>query len=194
MSHRRISLVLIASAVTAQSLAGQRTTPRPAPRATAAAPSRAATPSVGPGFTDIGLTVGKASGDFPRSNPPFGLRAERVQWKLAKTSASLGLSASADTYTSNHYVGVRFTPVTVALNVHPRLNARRVDVFAGVGMWAMYHSCAAGLSCGGGFFESNAYLRAGGRYFVTPRVAIFGEAATGPVPLRLGGSFVMSPG
>ena len=190
---RRVSLVLIASVVATQSLAAQRPTPRPAPRATSASPSRAATPSVGPGFSDIGLTVGRASGDFPRSNPSFGLRAERVQWKLAKTSASLGLSASADTYTSNHYVGFRFTPVTVALNVHPRLKSRQVDVFAGVGMWAMFHSCGSGPSCVGGLFENNAYLRAGGRYFVTPRLAVFGEAATGPVPLRLGGSLVLSP-
>jgi len=164
------------------------------------------------GYTDVGAVVGL--GNLGGANVSFGGRFERIVKKLPGLGDGLlGIGVSADVYSYDVGVGsFRFIPVGATANYHFKLDPKRkLDLFVGAGLGYSFLSCpdfddleellrldfvsavspavsrtAAAGSCG--VVSGGVYFigRAGGRYFLKPNLALYGDVGAGAATLNLG--------
>jgi hypothetical protein len=153
----------------------------------------AARAQVALGYTDVGGVIGL--GNLGRASLAFGGRFERVFKKLPSLgNGLLGIEVSADVYSwSSGPASLRYIPLAGTANYHFNIDPKnKVDLFLGAGLGFLATSCSysgAGNFCGG--YGSNLYFvgRAGGRYFITPTLAAYGDLGAGAATLNLGLTF-----
>lgn len=145
------------------------------------------------GYSDVGVVLG--FGNLGDANLAFGGRYENVFKKLPDLgNGLLGFELSADVYSfSRSSATVRYIPIGATLNYHFPIDPKnKVDLFLGAGLGFQTISCAyngAGNFCGG--YNSNVYVigRAGGRYFFTPRTALYADLGAGAATINVGLTF-----
>jgi hypothetical protein len=145
------------------------------------------------GYTDVGGVVGL--GNLGGANLSVGGRFEKVFKKLPDLGDGLlGIGVSADIYSfSSGSASVRYVPIGATANYHFKLDPKsKLDVFLGAGLGFQVVSCSfpgTGIGCGG--FSSGLYVigRAGGRYFLTPKTAVYADLGAGAATLNVGLTF-----
>lgn len=156
-----------------------------------AAPS-AAGAQVGLGYSDVAVVIGL--GNIGDASASFGGRFEHVFKRLPDLgNGLLGFEASADVYTSklSQNRSIRYIPVGATLNYHFRLDpSNKLDLFLGGGLGFNSVSCSnfGNFDCGS---TSALYVigRAGGRYFLKPNLAFYGDLGAGAATVNLGLAF-----
>ncbi len=149
---------------------------------------------VSKGYSDIGVVVGV--GNIGDANIAFGGRYENVFKRLPDFgNGLLGFHLSADVYTygnnNNNNASIRVIPIGATMNYHfPIDPANKVDLFLGAGLGFNTISCS-GFGSGGCGRNSALYVigRAGGRYFFSPRTALYADLGAGAATLNLGLTF-----
>ena len=157
----------------------------------ASAPQAAA--QVSKGYSDVGVVLG--FGNLGDANIAFGGRYENVFKKLPDLgNGLLGFELSADVYSfNNSRAKYRYIPVGGTLNYHFPIDPRnKVDLFLGAGLGVRLITCT--LADGGNYcsgYSSGVYLigRAGGRYFLSPNLALYGDLGAGAATINLGLTF-----
>ncbi len=146
---------------------------------------------VSKGYSDIGFVVG--IGNLGDANLSFGGRYENIFKKLPDLgNGLLGIEISADVYSwKRSAASVRYIPIGATLNYHfPIDPANKVDLFLGAGLGFQNISCSnfGNVNCG---YSSGLYVigRAGGRYFFTPKTALYADLGAGAATLNLGLTF-----
>jgi len=147
------------------------------------------------GYSDVGVVLG--IGDIGNASIAFGGRYENVFKSLPDLgNGLLGFGVSADVYTvsrsrDNARGNVRYIPVGATMNYHFRLDpSYKLDLFLGAGLGFRSVSCNnfGSDDCGS---SSGLYVigRAGGRYFLKPNLALYGDLGPGASTLNLGLTF-----
>lgn len=142
------------------------------------------------GYSDVGFVVG--IGNLGDANLSFGGRYENVFKRLPDLgNGLLGFELSADVYSYSRSRGnVRYIPIGATLNYHfPIDPSNKVDLFIGAGLGFESVRCSNFASnCG---FNSGLYVigRAGGRYFFSPKTALYADLGAGAATLNLGLTF-----
>ena len=145
------------------------------------------------GYTDVGAVVGL--GNLGNANLSFGGRFEKVFKKLPDLgNGLLGVGLSADVYSFEAGgANYRYVPIGVTANYHFKLDPKnKLDVFVGAGLGFQTISCSyngTGNLCGG--YSSGAYFigRAGGRYFLSPKTAVYADLGAGAATVNVGLTF-----
>jgi hypothetical protein len=157
-----------------------------------ALPTAAADGQVRKGYSDVGFVLGL--GNIGDANLAFGGRYENIFKKLPDLgNGLLGFMVSADVYSFGRgsRSNVRYIPIGATVNYHfPIDPANKVDLFLGAGLGFRSVNCSNFVNedCG---YNSGLYVigRAGGRYFFTPKVALYGDLGAGAATLNLGLTF-----
>ena len=146
------------------------------------------------GYSDIGFVVG--IGDIGNASLAFGGRYENVFKNLPDLgNGMLGFELSADVYTVNRDRGnIRYIPVGATMNYHFRIDpSNKLDAFIGAGLGFRSVNCSNfGINdCG---YNSGLYVigRLGGRYFLKPNLALYGDLGPGASTLNLGLTFKLN--
>ena len=196
-----LTTVVATLATVAQTVAAQATTPAPA-----ASTSTPATTSIGgfkPGYTDIGFAVGL--GNTGSASAAVGGRFEHAIKTLPDmANGTLGIEVSADYYA---YSGafpfggfswnVTALPIGVTANYHFKLDDTKFDPFMGAGLGYEIVTCRfsgpSTISTGGCGQASAVYFigRLGGRYFMSPKMALYADVGAGATNLNIGLMFKM---
>ncbi|HYW49912.1 MAG TPA: hypothetical protein VE861_04855 [Gemmatimonadaceae bacterium] len=150
---------------------------------------------VSKGYSDVGFVVGL--GNIGDANLAFGGRYENIFKRLPDlANGLLGFEVSADVYSFGRGRGnVRYIPVGATFNYHfPLAPSSKVDLFLGAGLGFQSVSCSRFLEddpCG---YNSGLYVigRAGGRYFLKPNLALYGDLGAGAATLNLGLTFKLN--
>lgn len=140
------------------------------------------------GYTDIGGVVG--FGNVGSASMAFGGRFERAIKPLPDLGDGvLGIEVSADYYHwSNVYAGFdygfTYMPIGVTANYHFKVSNPKLDPFVGLGLG--YLSVSTKYT--GVYDASTTYFigRAGLRYFVKPKMALYGDVGAGAATLSAG--------
>ena len=145
------------------------------------------------GYTDAGLVVGLSSGG---GGTEFGARFTRGLKRLPQLGnglLSLGAGVSRSSYSTSTVVfdqvastSASSTVLFAAGNYHFPLKNDRIDAFAGAGL---YYSIVSSSSSAGGSAGASAMgltLRLGGRYFVSDKLAVYGDTGMGGSALNVG--------
>ncbi len=148
-------------------------------------------PIFGPGYMDVGATLGL--GGIGSAGLAFGGRFERALRTLPEFgNGVLGIQASVDTWSyDDRFVGTdydfRYLNIGVTANYHfPIKTNPKIDPFLGLGLGnASVSTSYAGSYSSGIYFIG----RAGIRYFYTPRLAVYADAGAGASTLNLGAMF-----
>jgi hypothetical protein len=178
MRKAMLGLAIVAAmGLVAQSASAQRAG-RPA----------AARQGYGPGYMDIGPTAG--FGGLGEASTAFGARFEMALKPLPSLgNGMLGLQIGA-TYASwsNQYASSKVIPIGVTANYHFRLADSKIDPFVGLGLGYQIVTCTVeGLgSIGCGSNEVYFIGRAGVRYFLTPKLALYGDVGAGGATVNVG--------
>lgn len=163
-----------------------------------AVPARQVTAQVGVGYTDVGVVVGL--GNLGNANLSFGGRFEHIFKALPDLgNGLLGIEVSVDYYGySNKYGAYKsdlsVIPIGGTANYHFKLDNKKVDLFVGAGLGYQLYSCSYnGPGITGTDYCSNSSLyfigRAGGRYFLSNSMALYGDLGAGAATLNLGLTF-----
>ncbi|MBC7561860.1 MAG: hypothetical protein H7305_02985 [Gemmatimonadaceae bacterium] len=142
---------------------------------------------VSKGYSDVGFVVGL--GNIGGANASVGGRYENVFKNLPDLgNGMLGFMVSADIYS---FERVRFIPVGATMNYHFRIDpSNKVDLFLGAGLGFRSVNCStyANNDCG---YTSGLYVigRAGGRYFLKPNLALYGDLGAGASTVNIGLTF-----
>jgi len=143
------------------------------------------------GYSDIGFVVGL--GNIGDAGLSFGGRYENVFKRLPDLgNGFLGIGISADVYSFSRSRGnVRYIPVGATMNYHFNLDpSNKLDLFLGAGLGFQSISCSNfdTRDCG---YNSGLYVigRAGGRYFLKPNLALYGDLGAGAATINLGLTF-----
>lgn len=155
----------------------------------AAAPSVDA--QVSKGYSDVGVVLG--IGNINDASIAFGGRYENIFKRLPDLgNGLLGFHVSADVYSyGGNSRTVRVIPIGATMNYHfPIDPSNKVDLFLGAGLGFNTISCS-GFGNNGCGRNSALYVigRAGGRYFFTPRTALYADLGAGAATLNLGLTF-----
>lgn len=156
---------------------------------TMAGPSNAAAQGFESTTTDAGAVIGL--GGISGASFAFGGRLEKAIKDLPDLGGGiLGIEGSLDYY---HYDslftnGVTVIPISVTGNYHFKLQNRKVDPFLGLGLGYQRVSWDCGIpncSISGG---SGIYFvgRAGLRYYLTDKAALYVDAGAGAATLAVG--------
>ena len=144
------------------------------------------------GYSDIGGVVGL--GNTGDAGVSLGGRFERVLKDLPDMGGgTLGIGVSADywRYDYRNYYSYSYLPIGVTGNYHVKLENKKVDVFGGVGLGYNIIGCSysgPGGSLGDLCEDGSIYfiVRAGGRYFLSDKTAIYGDVGAGASALNIG--------
>lgn len=164
------------------------------------------------GYTDVGVVLGL--GGIGDASFAIGGRFEKVFKKLPDLGDGLlGIGVSADVYSYDVGRGsIRVIPIGATANYHFKLDPKtKLDLFVGAGLGFSAVSCSdfndlrnlrtvsaqvvstASRAASGCFgqFENELYVigRAGGRYFLTPKTAVYADVGAGAATLNLGLTF-----
>lgn len=146
------------------------------------------------GYTDAGAVIGL--GNIGDAGLSVGLRAERVLRtlpSLGKGTLGIGIGLNYYAYDSgipSARFEVSYLPIAASANYHFALPDKRYDLYLGLGLGVQIVNCT--YSVGGSSVDlcdnGGAYLvaRAGGRYFMTPRLAAYADLGAGDAALNLG--------
>lgn len=144
------------------------------------------------GYTDIGPTIGL--GNIGSAGVAFGGRFERGIKALPDMGDGvLGLQASIDFWNYNIASGydITYIPIGVTGNYHFNVQNKKLDPFLGLGLgfWGVSTNF-------GGSYNSGVYFigRAGVRYFLSPRLAVYGDVGAGAATLNTGLTFGIGGG
>lgn len=158
-------------------------------------PVRQAAAQLAKGYSDIGGVVG--FGNTGSAGVSLGGRFERVLKELPDLGGgTLGLGVSADywRYDYRNYYRYSYLPIGVTGNYHVKLENPKIDVFGGVGLGYNIIGCSysgpggsLGDLCEDGFIYVIA--RAGGRYFLSDKTAVYGDVGAGASALNIGLTF-----
>lgn len=148
---------------------------------------------VGMGYTDVGGVVGL--GNIGNAGVSFGGRFEKVFKKLPDLGDGLlGIGVSADVYSFDiGAANLRYIPIGATANYHFKIDPKKkLDAFLGAGLGFQIISCdipGTNNFCGG--YGSGLYFigRAGGRYFLTPKMSVYADAGAGAATLNVGLTF-----
>ncbi len=158
-------------------------------------PVRQAAAQLAKGYSDIGGVVG--FGNTGGAGVSLGGRFERVLKDLPDMGGgTLGIGVSADywRYDYGNYYRYSYLPIGVTGNYHVKLENKKVDVFGGVGLGYNIIGCSYSGPAGtlGDLCQNGSiYLiaRAGGRYFLSDKSAIYGDVGAGASALNIGLTF-----
>lgn len=151
------------------------------------------------GYTDVGGVIGL--GNVGNANIAFGGRFEKVFKKLPDLGDGLlGIGVSADYYSYSSSAGsfsssVKVIPIGATANYHFKIDpAKKLDAFVGAGLGFQSVSCTYnGPGGSSSNFCSNSALyfigRLGGRYFLKPNLALYGDAGAGAATVSVGLTF-----
>lgn len=139
------------------------------------------------GYTDVGATIGV--GGIGSASVALGVRAERAFRSVPDLGDGLiGIQAGIDYYSWGE-PGFKWTyiPIGATANYHFKLENGKLDPFVGVGLGYSIVSCdfsGFGDLCA----NSSLYFigRAGGRYFLNDKMALYGDVGAGAATLNLG--------
>lgn len=139
------------------------------------------------GYTDVGATIGV--GGIGSASVALGVRAERAFRSVPDLGDGLiGIQAGIDYYSWGE-PGFKWTyvPVGATANYHFKLDNGKLDPFVGVGLGYSIVSCSydgTGDLCA----NSSLYFigRAGGRYFLNDKMALYGDVGAGAATLNVG--------
>jgi hypothetical protein len=145
------------------------------------------------GYTDVGAVIGL--GNLAGANVSFGGRFEKVFKKLPDLGDGLlGIGVSADVYSwGSGGANYRYIPIGATANYHFKLDPKsKLDAFLGAGLGFQAVSCSyngAGNLCSG--YGSTLYFigRAGGRYFLSPKTAVYADLGAGAATVNVGMTF-----
>lgn len=160
-----------------------------------AAPGRQAAAQLEKGYTDLGVVVG--FGNTGEAGVSLGGRFERVIKDLPSMGGgTLGIGVSVDYWGYDYGTGYNYSylPIGVTGNYHVKLENKKVDLFGGLGLGYNIINCSydgPGLE-GEDFCEDGSVyfiVKVGGRYFMTDKVALYGDIGTGASSVNLGLSF-----
>lgn len=151
----------------------------------------------GVGFTDIGPVVGL--GGIGGASVSFGGRFEHAIKPLPDLgNGILGIEAGFDYWSWSGSTGLgdyswKYIPIGVTANYHFKLQDPRIDPFVGLGLGYQIITCdAPGLPSN---YCSNSAVyfigRVGGRYFFSPKMALYGDVGAGAATLNVGMMFKM---
>ncbi len=162
--------------------------------ALAVAAASQAQAQVSKGYSDVGVVLG--FGNIGDANIAFGGRYENIFKKLPDLgNGLLGFEVSADVYSwSRSSAKVRYIPIGATLNYHFPIDPKnKVDLFLGAGLGFQSVSCTYNGqgTCG---YSSGLYVigRAGGRYFFSPRTALYADLGAGAATINVGLTFKLS--
>jgi len=192
-----LTTVVVTLATVAQTVAAQATT-TPATTASTATSTTASVGGFKPGYTDIGFAVGL--GNTGNAAAAVGGRFEHAIKTLPDmANGTLGIEVSLDYYA---YSGafpfggfswsVTALPIGVTANYHFKLDDPKFDPFMGAGLGYEIVTCRfsgpSTISTGGcGQVSQVAFIgRVGARYFMSPKMALYGDVGTGPTTLNIG--------
>jgi hypothetical protein len=146
------------------------------------------------GYTDISAVLGL--GNIGDAGLAPGARYEKVIKDLPDLgNGTLGIMVGANYYSwSAKYISTSFSykyiPIGATANYHFKLTNKKLDAFIGAGLGYQIISCDYS---GVGDICSNSALyfigRVGGRYFFTPKTALYADAGAGDAALNVGVSF-----
>lgn len=143
------------------------------------------------GYMDIGPTIGL--GGIGDAGIAFGGRFERGIKSLPDLgNGVLGIEASVDIWSyNNRYLGsaydFRYTNIGVTANYHFNVKSNpKVDPFLGLGLG----NSSVSTDFTGGYSSGIYFIgRAGVRYFMKPRLALYADAGAGASTLNVGVTF-----
>ena len=101
---------------------------------------------------------------------------------------------SADWYNySESFVGTDYSftyiPVAATANYHIKLESQKVDPFVGLGLGYLIVNTPYGGSYSSGIY---AVGRLGMRYFMSPKMAFYGDVGAGAAAINVGVTFKLS--
>ena len=157
-----------------------------------AAPARQAAAQLEKGYTDLGVVVG--FGNTGEAGISFGGRFERVIKDLPSLGGgTLGIQASVDYwgYDYLNYYSYSYLPIGVTANYHIKLENKKIDLFGGAGLGYNIISCSydGPGTVGVDLCEDGSVyfiVKGGARYFMTPKVALYGDIGTGASSINVG--------
>jgi hypothetical protein len=147
----------------------------------------------GVGQTDIGPVVGL--GGIGAASFAIGGRFERgIRTLPSLNDGVLGIGVSADWYHySESFIGTdydfTYIPVAATANYHFNLENKKLDPFVGLGLGYLIVNTPYGGSYSSGIY---AVGRLGMRYFMSPKMALYGDVGAGAAALNVGVMFKMS--
>jgi len=155
---------------------------------------------IGLGHTDLGAVIGL--GSIGGANISLGGRWERVFKALPDIGDGLlGIQVGADWYSWSQRFGtssssVSWVPIGVTANYHFKMENKKVDPFlgAGLGYEIVNASCRVdGVDYCGGSYSSGLYFitKAGIRYFLNPKTALYADIGVGGATLHVGAVWKM---
>lgn len=153
----------------------------------------AAAQGFGPGYMDVGPTVG--FGSLGGANMAFGGRLEMALKPIPALASlgngNLGLQVGANYYSWSFGGGysVKYIPIGVTANYHFKLTDAKIDPFVGLGLGYQIVTCSGSVfgSLGCGYGSSLYFIgRAGVRYFLTPKLAAYGDVGAGGALANVG--------
>jgi hypothetical protein len=145
------------------------------------------------GYTDIGPTIGL--GGIGSASLAIGGRFERgIKTMPDLGNGIIGVMVGADYYSwSSFGFSYSYIPVGATANYHFKLeNNNKIDPFLGLGLGFQIYSCSyegiGGDLCSG---SSALYFigRAGARYFLNEKLALYADAGAGAATLSVGATF-----
>ncbi len=146
------------------------------------------------GYTDIGPIIGV--GNIGSASIAFGGRFEHAIKTLPEfNNGILSVEASVNYYSWSwsglgYSASVKYIPFGVTANYHfPVKSNPKLDPFLGVGLGYQAVTCnVSGIPCG---YSSSVYFigRAGGRYFFSPKMALYADLGAGAAVVNVGVMF-----
>lgn len=144
----------------------------------------------GPGYMDVGPTIG--FGSLGSASMAFGGRFE-MALKPIPALASLGngvvgIQVGATYYSYSFYEwSIKYIPIGVTANYHFKLSDPKIDPFVGAGLGFEIVSCTGTGLFGCGSSSSIYFIgRAGVRYFLAPKLALYGDVGAGGALANVG--------
>jgi len=143
--------------------------------------------------TDAGVVIGL--GGLGDASFSFGGRFEKAIKDLPDLGGGvLGVEGSVDYYHYNYnflgadYGGITVLPISVTGNYHFKLQNRKVDPFLGLGLGYEHVSWSCGVYDCSGAGSSGIYFvgRAGLRYYLNDKAALYFDAGAGAATVDVG--------
>src|SRR5687767_5572063 len=149
------------------------------------------------GYTDIGAVLG--IGGVGEASFALGGRFEKVIKPLPDLGDGLlGIQVGADWWSWDFGSGysVSYIPIGVTANYHFKMENKKIDPFlgAGLGYEIVNASCEInGVDYCGGSYSSGIYVitKAGIRYFLNSKTALYADVGVGGATLNVGGMWKM---
>jgi hypothetical protein len=142
---------------------------------------------------DIGPTIGL--GGIGDASFAFGARFEKGLNQIASLgSGTPGIMVSFEYYSWDAgFYSFSYIPIGATFNYHFKLTDTKLDPFVGLGLGFEIVDCSYdgpfGFDCGG--YDSGIYFigRAGLRYFLAEKLALYADVGAGAATLNVGVMF-----